>query len=73
MASIKDMLDIPVAKRSKASTFINTLGLCKLRENVLECISNWLSLMNDNFNINNAIPPLLYCTFFKLANLMADK
>eukprot|EP00957_Ditylum_brightwellii_P188226 14328559-Ditylum_brightwellii.AAC.1 len=45
MASIEDMLDIPSAKRSKASTLINTSGLCKMKENVLECIANWLSLM----------------------------
>eukprot|EP00957_Ditylum_brightwellii_P107545 8205394-Ditylum_brightwellii.AAC.1 len=32
-ASIEDMLDIPSAKRSKASTSINTSGLCQTKEN----------------------------------------
>eukprot|EP00957_Ditylum_brightwellii_P092866 7069377-Ditylum_brightwellii.AAC.2 len=73
MASIKDMLDMPVAKRSKASTSITALWLCKSNENVLEYISNWLSLMNHNFNINDTTPPLFHDTFFKLANLMTDK
>eukprot|EP00957_Ditylum_brightwellii_P178407 13589521-Ditylum_brightwellii.AAC.1 len=73
MASIKDILDMPVAKRSKASTSINTLGLCKSKENVLKCIANWLSLMNHNFNINDTAPPLLYGAFFKLANLITVK
>eukprot|EP00957_Ditylum_brightwellii_P015124 1140118-Ditylum_brightwellii.AAC.1 len=66
------MLDIPSAKRSKASTSINTSGLCQTKENVLECIANWLSLMNHNYSINNAAPPLLYGAFFLLADLIAD-
>eukprot|EP00957_Ditylum_brightwellii_P079163 6020435-Ditylum_brightwellii.AAC.1 len=32
-ASIEDMLDIPFAKQSKASTSINTSGLCQTKEN----------------------------------------
>eukprot|EP00957_Ditylum_brightwellii_P139693 10646345-Ditylum_brightwellii.AAC.1 len=72
-ASIKDMLGMPMAKRSKASTSINTFGLCTSKENVLECIANWLSLMNHNYSIDDTAPPLLYGTFFKLANLIADK
>eukprot|EP00957_Ditylum_brightwellii_P084968 6461440-Ditylum_brightwellii.AAC.1 len=72
-ASIKDMLDMPVAKRSNTSTPINTSGMCKSKENVLECIANWLSLMNHNYTIDDTAPPLLYGTFFKLANLIADK
>eukprot|EP00957_Ditylum_brightwellii_P022805 1720237-Ditylum_brightwellii.AAC.1 len=51
-ASIEDILDIPSAKR--ASTSINTSGLCQTKENILECIANWLSLMNHNYSINNA-------------------
>eukprot|EP00957_Ditylum_brightwellii_P009732 733623-Ditylum_brightwellii.AAC.1 len=57
------MLDMPAAKQSKASTSINTSGLCQTKENVLECIANWLSLMNHNCAINNAAPPLLYGAF----------
>eukprot|EP00957_Ditylum_brightwellii_P022985 1734955-Ditylum_brightwellii.AAC.1 len=34
-ASIEDMLDIPSAKWSKASTSINTSGLCQTKENIL--------------------------------------
>eukprot|EP00957_Ditylum_brightwellii_P153916 11715522-Ditylum_brightwellii.AAC.1 len=62
-----------VAKRSKASTSINTSGLCQTKENILECIANWLSLLNHNYNIDDTAPPLLYGTLFKLANLIADK
>eukprot|EP00957_Ditylum_brightwellii_P032268 2444476-Ditylum_brightwellii.AAC.1 len=72
-ASIEDMVDMPVTKRSKASTSINNSGLCNSKENVLECIANWLSLMNHSYNINDTVPPLLYGAFFKLANLIADK
>eukprot|EP00957_Ditylum_brightwellii_P006728 510870-Ditylum_brightwellii.AAC.1 len=56
--SIEDMLDIPSAKWSKASTSINTSGLCQTKEDVLKCIANWLSVMNHNYSINNAAPPL---------------
>eukprot|EP00957_Ditylum_brightwellii_P188859 14375950-Ditylum_brightwellii.AAC.1 len=73
MASIEDMLDIPSAKWSKASTLINTSGLCQTKESVLECITNWLSLMNHNYSINNTAPPLLYGNFLKLADLIAEK
>ena len=72
-ASIEDMLDIPSSKQSKASTSINTSGLCQTKENVLECIANWLLLMNHNYTIDNAAPPLLYGAFFKLADLIAEK
>eukprot|EP00957_Ditylum_brightwellii_P190221 14479381-Ditylum_brightwellii.AAC.1 len=67
------MLDIPSTKQSKASTLINTSGLCQTKENVLERIANWLSLMNHNCAIDNAVPPLLYGTFFKLADLITEK
>eukprot|EP00957_Ditylum_brightwellii_P127677 9736729-Ditylum_brightwellii.AAC.1 len=67
------MLDMPVAKRSKASTSINTSGLCTSKDNVLECIVNWLSFMNHNYSIDYTAPPLLYGAFFKLANLITDK
>eukprot|EP00957_Ditylum_brightwellii_P084985 6462445-Ditylum_brightwellii.AAC.1 len=72
-ASIKDMLDMPVTKRSKTSTSINTPAICTSKENVLECIANWLSLMSHTYNIDDTVPPLLYGAFFKLANLIADK
>eukprot|EP00957_Ditylum_brightwellii_P119597 9125121-Ditylum_brightwellii.AAC.1 len=64
------MLDIPSAKRSNALTSINTSGLCQTKEHVLECIASWLSLMNHNYSIDNATPPLLYGAFFKLADLL---
>eukprot|EP00957_Ditylum_brightwellii_P048623 3689666-Ditylum_brightwellii.AAC.1 len=72
-ASIEDMVDMPVAKRSKAFTLINTSGLFQTRENIFECITNWLSLMNHNYTIDDTAPPLLYDAFFKLTNLIADK
>eukprot|EP00957_Ditylum_brightwellii_P180257 13731747-Ditylum_brightwellii.AAC.1 len=31
-AAIKDMVDMPTAKRSKMSTSMNTIGLCKTKE-----------------------------------------
>eukprot|EP00957_Ditylum_brightwellii_P015693 1183504-Ditylum_brightwellii.AAC.2 len=71
--SIKGMLDMPVTKRSKASTSINTSSLCQTKENVLECDTNWLSLLNHNYNIDDTAPPILYGTFFNLANLIANK
>eukprot|EP00957_Ditylum_brightwellii_P102156 7787306-Ditylum_brightwellii.AAC.1 len=58
---------------TKASTSINNSGLCKSKENVPECIANWLSLMNHNYNIDDNAPPLLSGTFFKLANLITGK
>eukprot|EP00957_Ditylum_brightwellii_P013964 1053698-Ditylum_brightwellii.AAC.1 len=67
------MLDIPPAKQYKALTSINTSGLCQSKENVLKCIANWLSLMNHNYAVNNATPPLLYGAFFNLADLIAEK
>eukprot|EP00957_Ditylum_brightwellii_P056566 4288175-Ditylum_brightwellii.AAC.1 len=73
MASIEDMLDIPSAKRSKALTSINTSGLCQTKENVLECIANWLSLINNNYSINNTAPHLLHGTLLKLADAVAEK
>eukprot|EP00957_Ditylum_brightwellii_P119679 9131064-Ditylum_brightwellii.AAC.1 len=57
-ASIKTMLDMPVAKRSKVSTSISNSGLCVFKENILECIANWLSLMNYNYTIDDTAPPL---------------
>eukprot|EP00957_Ditylum_brightwellii_P022942 1731461-Ditylum_brightwellii.AAC.1 len=43
------------------------------RKNVLECIANWLSRMNHNYAIDNAISPLLYGAFFKLSDIIAEK
>eukprot|EP00957_Ditylum_brightwellii_P204816 15340954-Ditylum_brightwellii.AAC.3 len=73
MPIIEDMLDMPVAKRSKAFTPINTSGLCQTKKNVLECITNWLSLINHNYTIDDTAPPLLYGAFFKVENLIANK
>eukprot|EP00957_Ditylum_brightwellii_P045684 3466625-Ditylum_brightwellii.AAC.1 len=67
------MLDKPSTKGSKALTLINTSGLCQMKENVLKCVANWLSLMNHNYSIKNDAPPLLYDAFFKLADLVAEK
>eukprot|EP00957_Ditylum_brightwellii_P136703 10424699-Ditylum_brightwellii.AAC.1 len=67
------MLDMPAAKQSKASTSINISGLCQTKENVLKYIANWLSLMNHNYAINNAMPLLPYGAFFKLADLIVEK
>eukprot|EP00957_Ditylum_brightwellii_P184673 14064905-Ditylum_brightwellii.AAC.1 len=67
------MLDIPSAKQSKALTSINTSWLCQTKENVLEYIANWLSISNHNYAIDNAVPPLLYGTFLKFADLIAEK
>eukprot|EP00957_Ditylum_brightwellii_P029607 2236983-Ditylum_brightwellii.AAC.1 len=72
-ASLEDMLDISSIKQSKASTSINTSGLCQTKKNVFKCIANWLSLVNHNYAINNAAPPLLYDAFLKLADLIAEK
>eukprot|EP00957_Ditylum_brightwellii_P044628 3383607-Ditylum_brightwellii.AAC.1 len=32
-AAIEDMVDMPTVKRSKMSTSMNTIGLCKTKEN----------------------------------------
>eukprot|EP00957_Ditylum_brightwellii_P206911 15350534-Ditylum_brightwellii.AAC.1 len=72
-AIIEDMLDIPSAKQSKPFTSINTSGLCQTKENVLECITNWLLLMNHSYAIDNTAPLLLYGAFLKLADLIAEK
>eukprot|EP00957_Ditylum_brightwellii_P200488 15284132-Ditylum_brightwellii.AAC.1 len=53
------MLDMPVAKRSKVSTSIKTSGFCQTKEIVLECITNWLSLLNHNHTIDDTAPLLL--------------
>eukprot|EP00957_Ditylum_brightwellii_P160160 12193052-Ditylum_brightwellii.AAC.1 len=49
-AAIEDMVDMPTAKRSKMSMSMNTVGLCKTKENVLETIANWLLLLNQKEN-----------------------
>eukprot|EP00957_Ditylum_brightwellii_P060418 4587391-Ditylum_brightwellii.AAC.1 len=72
-SSIEDMFDMPAANQSKSSTSINTSGLCQTKENILKCIANWLSLLNHNYTIDNAAPPLLYGAFLKLANLIVEK
>eukprot|EP00957_Ditylum_brightwellii_P176220 13418198-Ditylum_brightwellii.AAC.1 len=53
-AAIEDMVDMPTAKRSKMSTSMNTIVLCMTKENVLETIVNWLSLLNHNFVTNTS-------------------
>eukprot|EP00957_Ditylum_brightwellii_P175722 13379882-Ditylum_brightwellii.AAC.1 len=71
-ATIEDMVDMPTAKRSKMSTSMNTIGLCKTKEDILETIANWLSLLNHNFVVNALVPPLLYGAFFMLADLITS-
>eukprot|EP00957_Ditylum_brightwellii_P026952 2037254-Ditylum_brightwellii.AAC.1 len=70
--AIEDMVDMSTAKRAKISTSMNTIGLCKPNENVLETIANWLSLLNRNFVVNALAPPLLYGTFFLLTNIITS-
>eukprot|EP00957_Ditylum_brightwellii_P057188 4333109-Ditylum_brightwellii.AAC.1 len=66
------MVDMPTAKRSKMSTSMNTIGLCKTKENVLETIANWLCLLNHNFVVDAPAPPLLHWAFFMLADLITS-
>eukprot|EP00957_Ditylum_brightwellii_P062699 4758436-Ditylum_brightwellii.AAC.1 len=49
MAAIENMVDMPTAKRSKMHMSMNTIGLCKTKENVLEIIANWLLLFHHSF------------------------
>eukprot|EP00957_Ditylum_brightwellii_P056043 4247266-Ditylum_brightwellii.AAC.1 len=71
-AAIEDMVDMSTAKRSKISMSMNTIGLCKTKENILETIANWLSLLNHNFVDNASAPPLLYWAFFMLTDLITS-
>eukprot|EP00957_Ditylum_brightwellii_P171236 13035280-Ditylum_brightwellii.AAC.1 len=71
-AAIKDIVDMPTAKRSKMSMSVNTIGLCKTKENALETITNWLSLLNHNFVVNALALLLLYGAFFMLADLITS-
>eukprot|EP00957_Ditylum_brightwellii_P164921 12556814-Ditylum_brightwellii.AAC.1 len=68
-ATIEDMADMPTTKRSKMSTIMNTIGLCKTKKNVLETIANWLLPLNHNFVAHTASPTLFYSTFFMHGNL----
>eukprot|EP00957_Ditylum_brightwellii_P118744 9056389-Ditylum_brightwellii.AAC.2 len=56
------MANMPMAKRSKVSTLMNIISLCKTKENILETIANWFSLLNDIIAVKEAAPPLLYNT-----------
>eukprot|EP00957_Ditylum_brightwellii_P177614 13528941-Ditylum_brightwellii.AAC.1 len=47
--TIEDMIDMCMANQSKVPTFMNTIELCKTKENALECITGWLSILNHNF------------------------
>eukprot|EP00957_Ditylum_brightwellii_P181425 13819951-Ditylum_brightwellii.AAC.1 len=55
------------------STTMNTIGMCKTKENILETIVNWLSLLNHNFVVDALAPPLLYGAFFMLADLITSR
>eukprot|EP00957_Ditylum_brightwellii_P110544 8432274-Ditylum_brightwellii.AAC.1 len=55
------------------STSMNTIGLCKTKENVLETIANWLSLFNHNFEVEATAPLLLYGAFLCLQILSHPK
>eukprot|EP00957_Ditylum_brightwellii_P006787 514995-Ditylum_brightwellii.AAC.1 len=54
------------------SMSMNTIGLYKTKENMLETIDNWLSLLNHNFVVDNLALPLLYGAFFMLADLITS-
>eukprot|EP00957_Ditylum_brightwellii_P014185 1068019-Ditylum_brightwellii.AAC.1 len=71
-AAIEDMVDMPTTKRLKMSTSMNTISFCKTKENVLETIANWLSLLNYNFVVVALAPPLLYGALFMLADLITS-
>eukprot|EP00957_Ditylum_brightwellii_P208911 15359509-Ditylum_brightwellii.AAC.1 len=73
MATIEDMVDMPTPKSTKLTMSINTNGLCKAKENILECIANWLYLITHNLVVKEDIHPLLYDAFINLANLILDK
>eukprot|EP00957_Ditylum_brightwellii_P105275 8025180-Ditylum_brightwellii.AAC.1 len=70
--AIEDMVNMSTAKRSKMSISMNTIGFCKTKENVLETIANWLSLLNHNFVVNVSALLLLYGAFFMLAELITS-
>eukprot|EP00957_Ditylum_brightwellii_P110101 8397172-Ditylum_brightwellii.AAC.1 len=70
--AIEDMVGMPTAKRSKMSTSMNTIDLCKTKENILETIANWLSLLNHNFVVDVSVLLLLYGAFFMLADLVTS-
>eukprot|EP00957_Ditylum_brightwellii_P177610 13528618-Ditylum_brightwellii.AAC.1 len=71
-AAIEDMVDMPTTKRSKKSTAMTTIGLCKTKENVLETIANWLSLFNHNFVVDASALLLLFGAFFIHADLITS-
>eukprot|EP00957_Ditylum_brightwellii_P010471 793096-Ditylum_brightwellii.AAC.2 len=72
-AAIKNMVDMATSKRSKMSTSMNTIGLCKTKENTLETIANWLSLFNHNFVVGATSPLLIYSTFLMLKDLITSQ
>eukprot|EP00957_Ditylum_brightwellii_P000102 7556-Ditylum_brightwellii.AAC.2 len=63
---------MPTAKRSKIFTSMSTTGLCKTKENILETIDNWLSLLNHNFVVDMLALLLLYGAFFMLVDLITS-
>eukprot|EP00957_Ditylum_brightwellii_P129665 9891273-Ditylum_brightwellii.AAC.1 len=67
------MVNMPPAKRSKMLTTMNTIGMCKTKENILETIPNWLSLLNHNFVVDVLAPLLLYEAFFMLTDLITSR
>eukprot|EP00957_Ditylum_brightwellii_P088611 6749362-Ditylum_brightwellii.AAC.1 len=64
---------MPTANMLKMPMSMNTIGLCKTKENVLETIANWLSFFNHNFVVNITAPLLLYDAFFMLADLITSE
>eukprot|EP00957_Ditylum_brightwellii_P134340 10242153-Ditylum_brightwellii.AAC.1 len=54
------------------STTMNTIGMCKTKENILETITNWLLLLNHNFVVDTSALPLLYRDFFMLGDLITS-
>eukprot|EP00957_Ditylum_brightwellii_P168916 12857003-Ditylum_brightwellii.AAC.1 len=54
------------------STTMNTIGMCKTKENILETITNWLLLLNHNFVVDASALLSLYGVFFMLADLITS-
>ena len=46
--AIEEMLEVMDSKRSKVTTTVNVAGACESKENVLECIANFLTCWQCN-------------------------
>eukprot|EP00957_Ditylum_brightwellii_P108862 8303969-Ditylum_brightwellii.AAC.1 len=52
---------------------MNTIGMCKTKEKILETIANWLLLLNHNFVLDASAPMLLDGVFFILVDLITSR